>query len=119
MRHGNENCHDQDQAHSGGVVNSRQVRNKWWKPMMFPQMTENGSVLADLFNRWDARLDRYGDVLCGSAFVREGDTWRNVITFFVPQKRGTGCVTFTVFKRFPDLVKMLEGPPIGHFSKTI
>jgi hypothetical protein len=25
----------------------------------------------------------------------------------------------TVFKDFPDLGKMLEGPPIGRFSKTI
>jgi transposase-like protein len=30
-----------------------------------------------------------------------------------------GCVASTVFKEFPDLVKMLEGPPIGHLSKTI
>src|SRR5215471_13596735 len=30
-----------------------------------------------------------------------------------------GCVASTVFKGFPDLVKMLEGPPIRPFSKTI
>jgi hypothetical protein len=30
-----------------------------------------------------------------------------------------GCVASTGFKDFPGLVKMLERPPIGHFSKTI
>ena len=30
-----------------------------------------------------------------------------------------GCVASTVFNRFPDLAKILEGPSIGHFSRTI
>jgi hypothetical protein len=29
----------------------------------------------------------------------------------------TGCVASTVFGHFQDLVKMPEGPPIGHLSK--
>jgi hypothetical protein len=30
-----------------------------------------------------------------------------------------GCVASTVFKDFPDSFEMLEGPPIGHFTKII
>jgi len=30
-----------------------------------------------------------------------------------------GCVASTDFGHLPDLVKTLEGPPIGHFSKII
>jgi hypothetical protein len=37
----------------------------------------------------------------------------------LPPGRFSGCVASTVFKGFPDLVKVLEGRPTGRFSKTI
>src|SRR5215472_14347844 len=81
------------------------------------QITESASVLADLFTRWDAQGDRYGDVLCGSAYARNGETWRNVITFFVPQKRGAGAQDLRV--DYGDLLIIRESIAIADLKAIL
>ena len=57
--------------------------------VMVPTLNQSDAPLMDLFERWARHASFYGDVLCGSGFVKIGGTWRNLITFFSPVRRGT------------------------------
>jgi len=47
------------------------------------------SVLDELFSLWDKRAGDYGQVLYGTALVREGGVWKNVLTFILPLHKDT------------------------------
>lgn len=60
------------------------------EPRMNEAQRENTrTVLKDLFAFWDARGDSYGEVMfCSAAATAFDGTWRSVVSFLLPLKKG-------------------------------
>ncbi len=77
------------------------------------QVERTKLALRELFGLWDSRSTSYGRVLYGAAIVKEGDTWKNLLTYFLPLHQtegGTSEVSadYTDFKISSGFLRLNE-----------
>lgn len=52
------------------------------------QVQRTKGSLRELFELWDLRSESYGEVVFGSAVIKENGNWRNLFTYFLPLHAG-------------------------------